>query len=454
MLLPLSPGTPLAAGGSPCATLELHLCEYALSSLDPPARPRRRPASTWNVGRSTRPRRVGLAPVRAIVADPHLRDVQLLEGDQRDELSSRRSSLASVMAATTSIAATGLDTRLASSVWRRSSVRAGERTPTEKIERTNVDRAVGFERPRNAPDLLSSRPQGRAQRRQTLRGRSAPHVELRSWADGWLGLDVGSDIALANAVGREIIAAGLENREFIEAATSGFDEYRKAVQPYTLEYARRDDRRAGRADRGAGCGLCKRSPSARTLLDAGHHRASQRRRQRLRADQSGAALPGTSADMRSGLNPLRGQNNVQGGGDMGAIPDKFPGGQRRRRSDERRAKFESALASPAAAPTRLEPDRNVRRRWNAATSTRSTSLARIRHNRKPTRPNALHLLRSLDHLDRARYLSDQDRRAGRRRLSGGGQLVRVRRARSPTASAACSAVERRSIRPAKRATIF
>ena len=36
------------------------------------------------------------------------------------------------------------------------------------------------------------------------------------WADSWLGLDVGSDIALANAVAREIIAAGLENREFID----------------------------------------------------------------------------------------------------------------------------------------------------------------------------------------------------------------------------------------------
>ena len=43
------------------------------------------------------------------------------------------------------------------------------------------------------------------------------------WADAWLGLDVGSDIALANAVGREIIAAGLENREFIEHATTGFE---------------------------------------------------------------------------------------------------------------------------------------------------------------------------------------------------------------------------------------
>src|SRR4029079_4484043 len=41
------------------------------------------------------------------------------------------------------------------------------------------------------------------------------------WADVWLGLDVGSDIALANAIGREIIAAGLENEAFIGHATEG-----------------------------------------------------------------------------------------------------------------------------------------------------------------------------------------------------------------------------------------
>src|SRR4026207_361518 len=35
------------------------------------------------------------------------------------------------------------------------------------------------------------------------------------WADTWLGLDVGSDIALANAIGPEIIAAGLHHRELL-----------------------------------------------------------------------------------------------------------------------------------------------------------------------------------------------------------------------------------------------
>ena len=45
---------------------------------------------------------------------------------------------------------------------------------------------------------------------------------------------------LANAIGREIIAAGLENREFIENATIGFDAYREGVETYTLEYAERE----------------------------------------------------------------------------------------------------------------------------------------------------------------------------------------------------------------------
>ena len=68
------------------------------------------------------------------------------------------------------------------------------------------------------------------------------------WADLWLGLDVGSDIALANAMGREIIAAGLANHEFIERATVGFDAYRAAVEPCTLEWAERETGRSRRGD--------------------------------------------------------------------------------------------------------------------------------------------------------------------------------------------------------------
>ena len=57
------------------------------------------------------------------------------------------------------------------------------------------------------------------------------------FADVWLGLDVGTDIAMANAVAREIIHAGLVNQAFINHSTKGFEAYRDSVEPYTLDVA-------------------------------------------------------------------------------------------------------------------------------------------------------------------------------------------------------------------------
>src|SRR5438128_5976357 len=57
------------------------------------------------------------------------------------------------------------------------------------------------------------------------------------WADVWLGIDVGSDIALANAMAREIIHAGLANKEFIERATMGYRQFSRCVEVYTLKRA-------------------------------------------------------------------------------------------------------------------------------------------------------------------------------------------------------------------------
>src|SRR4029077_20285786 len=45
------------------------------------------------------------------------------------------------------------------------------------------------------------------------------------WADNWLGLNVGTDIALSNTIAREIILAGLVNEAFVSRAPSGFHEY-------------------------------------------------------------------------------------------------------------------------------------------------------------------------------------------------------------------------------------
>uniref|UniRef100_UPI00292FD00F molybdopterin-dependent oxidoreductase n=1 Tax=Clavibacter michiganensis TaxID=28447 RepID=UPI00292FD00F len=57
------------------------------------------------------------------------------------------------------------------------------------------------------------------------------------WAESWMGLNVGTDIPMAHAIGREIIRAGLANEAFIERATSGFEDYKALVEPWTLSLA-------------------------------------------------------------------------------------------------------------------------------------------------------------------------------------------------------------------------
>jgi len=146
-----------------------------------------------------------------------------------------------------------------------------------------------------------------------------------AWADVWLGLEVGSDIALANAIGREIIAAGLCNDAFIERATTGFQAYKAAVEPYTLEHAERITGIQGEVLRELAHAYARadRAQVCWTLGITEHHNAADN----VFAIINLALLTGHVGRYGSGLVPLRGQNNVQGGGDMGAIPNKFVGGQ-------------------------------------------------------------------------------------------------------------------------------
>jgi predicted molibdopterin-dependent oxidoreductase YjgC len=160
------------------------------------------------------------------------------------------------------------------------------------------------------------------------------------WADGWLGIDVGTDIALANTVAREIIHAGLHNREFIERATTGFEEFAASVEDWTLE--------RGEAETGVPAEMIRelalsyarsdRAILCWTLGITEHHNAVDN----VFALINLALLCGHVGRYGSGLNPLRGQNNVQGGGDMGAIPNKLPGFQDIERDAEAREKFRAA----------------------------------------------------------------------------------------------------------------
>jgi formate dehydrogenase major subunit len=145
------------------------------------------------------------------------------------------------------------------------------------------------------------------------------------WADVWMGIDVGSDIALANAMAREIIHADLANPEFIARATTGYDDYAACVEKYTLEVAERETGVPAAAIKDVALSYARadRAMICWTLGITEHHNATDN----VLALINLALLTGKVGRYGCGLNPLRGQNNVQGGGDMGAIPARLPGFQ-------------------------------------------------------------------------------------------------------------------------------
>ena len=214
------------------------------------------------------------------------------------------------------------------------------------------------------------------------------------WADTWLGIDVGSDIALANAVAREIIASGLVNEDFVRHSTSGFDEFAAHVDSYTLSRAEEitgvpartiralahDYARAGTAQ------LCW------TLGITEHHNGTDNVLSLINL----ALLTGHVGRYGSGLVPIRGQNNVQGGGDMGALPNKLPGFQNVT-DPEHRGKFEAAWGAQIPA----ENGWHVTQMFDAMESEDLRALYIIGENPAQSEADAgrtINLLEGLDHL--------------------------------------------------------
>jgi predicted molibdopterin-dependent oxidoreductase YjgC len=161
--------------------------------------------------------------------------------------------------------------------------------------------------------------------------------ETAQFADRWLGLHVGTDIALSHTIAREIIHAGLACTDFIERATTGFDEYAASVEPWTLE--------RGEAVTGVPAEAIRELAHAYATAEAAqlcwtlgiteHHNGVDN----VLSLCNLALLTGQVGRFGAGLTPLRGQNNVQGGGDMGALPNKLPGFQDVE-DEGARAKFE------------------------------------------------------------------------------------------------------------------
>ena len=153
----------------------------------------------------------------------------------------------------------------------------------------------------------------------------------------------GTDIALLNGLVNVIIAEELWDKTFVESRTEGFDELKSAVARYTPEHAAAitgvpadDIRQAARL-------LATTKPAS--LLYAMGITQHVSGHQNVLSCANLQMLLGNVGVPGGGVNPLRGQNNVQGACDMGGLPNVYTGYQVVT-SDASRARFEQAWGVP------------------------------------------------------------------------------------------------------------
>ena len=164
-------------------------------------------------------------------------------------------------------------------------------------------------------------------------------VEMVNWSTLWLPEKPGTDVPVFSAMSHVILKERLYNQDFIDRRTEGFDEFAKSMEKFTPEYAEA----ISGVDRNLIVQAARMYATAKNaaiywaLGIPEHSHGTDNAMSLIHL----ALLTGHIGRKGTGLNPLRGQNNVQGASDSGAMPWHYPGYQRV--DDETSArKFEQA----------------------------------------------------------------------------------------------------------------
>jgi predicted molibdopterin-dependent oxidoreductase YjgC len=219
-------------------------------------------------------------------------------------------------------------------------------------------------------------------------------VDLCDYADLWLRPRPGTDVALLNGLAKVILDEGLLDREFVDSRTEGFEEWAGVVDKYTPEHVEEvtgvpadDIRRAARlyanppippfvrgGDSGTnlvpeggaespshGSSLGTSFPPLRRGGQGGSPGSCLIWGMGITQHTAGTAnahgllnlalVSGQIGKPGSGVSPLRGQNNVQGCGDAGCLPNTLPGYQAI--NDDNVARFQAAWGGPLSKETGL-----------------------------------------------------------------------------------------------------
>ena len=262
----------------------------------------------------------------------------------------------------------------------------------EEIEFTDVILATGTNTTENHPVISSRVKRAVRQRGAKLIVIDPREIDLVKYATLWLRQKPGTDVAVFNGMMNVIISEGLPAKEYVENRTEGYDALKAVVAKYTPEYVEKisgvpaeDLRKAAR--------LYATAKAASILYCMGITQHSTGT-DNVKSVANLAMLCGMVGIEGGGVNPLRGQNNVQGACDMGALPNVFPAYQPVA-SDEARAKFEKAWNATLPA----KPGKTIVELMDAAHKGEIKALYVMGENPMISDPDITHVEAALKHLD-------------------------------------------------------
>ncbi len=217
-------------------------------------------------------------------------------------------------------------------------------------------------------------------------------IRLARFADIHIRQRNGTDVALLNGMMNVIISEGLQDEEFIRTRTENYEGLKKVVAAYPPERAAeitgvpagqiadaaRMFARAGRAMIVYSMGITQHTHGVDNVKSCANL----------------AMLTGNLGRPGTGVNPLRGQNNVQGACDMGALPDVYTGYQKVTDDDVRR-KFEQTWGTELPADVGLAVTTAI----NAAAEGKLKGLYVMGENPMMSDPDQGHVRRALERLE-------------------------------------------------------
>ena len=217
-------------------------------------------------------------------------------------------------------------------------------------------------------------------------------IGLVRYADIWLRHRPGSDVALLLAMAKVIVDEGLADETFIKERCENFEAFKESLKDFSLDFAEKVTG-VPKGQLAEAARLYGQSRPAAILYAMGITQHSHGT-DNVIATANLAMLTGNIGRPGSGLNPLRGQNNVQGACDMGALPNVYPGYQKVN-DTAAKEKFESAWGCAL-------PDKSgltITEMTDGALKGSIKAIYLVGENPVLSDPDAGHVLKALEKLD-------------------------------------------------------